>query len=255
MFKFIKVFIITFCLTLLFSTTSLAAGQNDKLPLTEIYTMNKDSIVSIYAYYYNPITRENKTSSGTGFIYNDKGYIITAGHIFKDTSPDAQIIVKTIVDQTEHPAKLVFYDCIDKHKLTIHDVALLKIDIKEAYDSVIFGNSDLIKTGEGVSTIGNPFGLELTMSSGIISKTRLPEELHELGSIENKFLDGEIMQTTVPIAPGSSGGPLLNSKGEVIGMIQALDTRAPWISWVIPINDVIELIKNNIQDTKQNTNA
>lgn len=238
MYRFINVFLLTACFIFLMSANSFA-NQNNPLSLTDLYKNNKDSIVLVRVF------DQKEVHTGTGFIYNDEGYILTAGHIFEGISPHAQIIVKTIVDQSEHPAELVYHEYIEK--LTIHDIALLKIDVS-TYKPVTIGSSDKIEIGEQVATIGNPHGLEQTLSSGIISNIRIPKDIHKSGETEIKYLDGKIIQTTVPISNGNSGGPLFNSQGEVIGIIQSFDTRASWISWIIPISDVVKIIHPHISD-------
>lgn len=234
--KPINVFLLAVCCIFLMSTNSLASENS--ISLTNLYTDNKDSIVSVI------VSGQKEVHTGTGFFYNNEGYILTAGHIFEGLSPNAKIIVKTLADQREHPAKLVYHEYINK--LTIHDIALLKID-SNAYQSLTIGSSDEIEIGEQVATIGNPNKLEQTLSSGIISCVRLPQDLHKPGETDKRYLDGKIIQTTVPIYNGNSGGPLFNSQGEVIGVVQSFDTRIQWISWMIPIGDINKIIRPHIE--------
>jgi len=136
-------------------------------------------------------------SMGSGFLITADGYILTNAHIAKD----AEKIIVRLSDHREKPAKLVGVD-----ELT--DVALLKID-GENLPTVQIGDSEALEVGEWVLAIGSPFGLEHTATQGIVSAVgrNLPSDAYV-----------PFIQTDVAINPGSSGGPLFNTKGEVIGI-------------------------------------
>ena len=175
--------------------------------------------------------QKQMSATGSGFILESDGYIITNAHVVGEAD---SIIVK-LADKREFQAKLLG---IDKRT----DVALLKIDAKDL-PAVKLGNPKNIKVGEWVAAIGSPFGLENTMTVGVISaKGRaLPQQ-------ENYV---PFIQTDVAINPGNSGGPLFNTKGEVIGINSQIYSRTGGymgLSFAIPIDvamDVADQLKNN----------
>ncbi len=179
----------------------------------------------------NDQQQKQMSATGSGFILESDGYIITNAHVVGEAD---SIIVK-LADKREFQAKLLG---IDKRT----DVALLKIDAKDL-PAVKLGNPKNIKVGEWVAAIGSPFGLENTMTVGVISaKGRaLPQQ-------ENYV---PFIQTDVAINPGNSGGPLFNTKGEVIGINSQIYSRTGGymgLSFAIPIDvamDVADQLKNN----------
>jgi len=179
----------------------------------------------------NDQQQKQMSATGSGFILESDGYIITNAHVVGEAD---SIIVK-LADKREFQAKLLG---IDKRT----DVALLKIDAKNL-QAVKLGNPKNIKVGEWVAAIGSPFGLENTMTVGVISaKGRaLPQQ-------ENYV---PFIQTDVAINPGNSGGPLFNTKGEVIGINSQIYSRTGGymgLSFAIPIDvamDVADQLKND----------
>ncbi len=179
----------------------------------------------------NDQQQKQMSATGSGFIVESDGYIITNAHVVGEAD---SIIVK-LADKRKFQAKLLG---IDKRT----DVALLKIDAKDL-PAVKLGNPKNIKVGEWVAAIGSPFGLENTMTVGVISaKGRaLPQQ-------ENYV---PFIQTDVAINPGNSGGPLFNTNGEVIGINSQIYSRTGGymgLSFAIPIDvamDVAEQLKNN----------
>jgi len=169
-------------------------------------------------------------ATGSGFIVTPDGYILTNAHVVKDAD---EVMVK-LNDKREFKAKVIGIDLRT-------DVAVLKVNATNL-PKVNIGNPDTIKVGEWVATIGAPFGLENTMTVGIVSaKGRaLPQE---------NFVP--FIQTDVAINPGNSGGPLFNLKGEVIGINSQIYSRTGGymgLSFAIPINvamDVMNQLKAN----------
>ena len=144
-------------------------------------------------------------ASGTGFVIDNKGHIVTNAHVVED----AQRIQVLFHDGSEVAANLIGMD-------SWADIAVIKVDVaRHRLKSVTFGDSDDLAVGQSVLAIGNPFGLEATLTTGIISGLRRKIEFDD-GSV----LEGMI-QTDAAIAPGSSGGPLLSLHGEVIGVNSA----------------------------------
>jgi len=169
-------------------------------------------------------------ATGSGFIVTPDGYILTNAHVVKDAD---EVMVK-LNDKREFKAKVIGIDLRT-------DVAVLKVNATNL-PKVNIGNPDTIKVGEWVAAIGAPFGLENTMTVGIVSaKGRaLPQE---------NFVP--FIQTDVAINPGNSGGPLFNLKGEVIGINSQIYSRTGGymgLSFAIPINvamDVMNQLKAN----------
>ena len=173
---------------------------------------------------------EKQTATGSGFIIESDGYVITNAHVVAEAD---SVIVK-LADKREFKAEILG---IDRRT----DVALLKIKAT-GLPTVKFGNAEKIKVGEWVAAIGSPFGLENTMTVGVVSaKGRaLPQE---------NFVP--FIQTDVAINPGNSGGPLFNTKGEVIGINSQIYSRTGGymgLSFAIPIDvaiNVAQQLKTN----------
>jgi 2-alkenal reductase len=144
---------------------------------------------------------------GSGFIYDTAGHIVTNNHVVAD----ADKVEVTFYDGTTVEATVVGED-VDS------DLAVVKVDVApESLRPVVWGDSGKLRVGQRAVAIGNPFGLEGTLTSGIISALgrSLPTE-------QGAFRIPEIIQTDAAINPGNSGGPLLNSQGEVIGINTAI---------------------------------
>ncbi|MGA1825905.1 MAG: DegQ family serine endoprotease [bacterium] len=166
-------------------------------------------------------------SLGSGFIIDKKGYILTNDHVVRD----AKDIRVTLSDENTYDAKIIGQD-------EDMDVALLTIDVKEDLPVVTLGDSDALRIGEWVVAIGNPFGLEHTVTSGIVSaKWRAISE----GPYSS------FIQTDASINPGNSGGPLFNIKGEVVGINTAIVAEGQGIGFAIPIN----MVKDVLDDLKK----
>ncbi len=164
---------------------------------------------------------------GSGFIINKDGYIITNYHVIRDVD---EIMVRLYRHEKGIPATVVGTD-------PLTDLAMIKIDVPEDLPTVRLGDSEKIRVGEWAIAVGNPFGLEHTVTAGIISgKGRTG-----FGMVHFE----DFIQTDAPIHPGSSGGPLLNSRGEVIGVNTFIITRGAGMPMVfgfaIPINMVKDI--------------
>lgn len=174
----------------------------------------------------HPRTYKRK-SLGSGFIISPDGYIVTNNHVVEKATE----IKVVLIDGSEYDAKVVGTD-----KMT--DIALLKIKPNKSLPTVTLGDSDKLKIGEWVIAIGNPFGLSYTVTAGIVSgKGRFLNE----GPYDN------FIQTDAAINPGNSGGPLVNMRGEVVGINTAIIPYAQGIGFAIPINlakYVVEQIKS-----------
>ena len=163
-----------------------------------------------------------RKSLGSGFIISKDGYILTNNHVVKD----AEDIKITLTSKNEYEAKIIGSD-------EDMDIALLKIEAKEDLPVVRLGDSDRLEIGEWVVAIGNPFGLEHTVTAGIVSAKWRPIGQGPYDSF---------IQTDASINPGNSGGPLLNIRGEVVGINTAITAEGQGIGFAIPINMVKEVM-------------
>jgi serine protease Do len=175
---------------------------------------------------------------GTGFVVDKDGVILTNNHVIDEAK---SIVVKTS-DDREFTGSLVGRD-------SRTDVAVIRIDLKEVKGAPLvplsLGDSDALDVGDWVVAIGNPFGLSHTVSAGIVSaKGRGKEEVELDPSGYYSFL-----QTDASINPGNSGGPLLNLKGEVVGINTAIrGDGAQGIGFAIPVNMVKQLLPMLLRD-------
>ena len=168
---------------------------------------------------------QRQRSLGSGFVIDADGSILTNNHVVEN----AQKIVVKLADDQEYEAKVIGRD-------PKTDIAIIRINAKAKLAAAPLGDSDRLEVGEWVVAIGNPFGLDSTVTSGIVSaKGRHIGQ----GPYDN------FIQTDASINPGNSGGPLINLKGEVIGINTAIFSRSGTnigIGFAIPINLVKELL-------------
>jgi serine protease Do len=166
-----------------------------------------------------PKGQQPSQGRGTGFIIHKDGYILTNNHVIDGAS---EVTVK-LSDGRTFTAKAVGQDAKT-------DIALLKIDGAGNLPVLPLGDSAALETGEPVMAIGNPFGLEQTVTTGIVSAT---------GRVIGGGPYDDFIQTDASINPGNSGGPLINAKGEAIGMNTAIFSRtggSVGIGFAVPIN-------------------
>ena len=172
-----------------------------------------------------PMKPRPSYSLGTGFIIKENGLILTNSHVV-----DKADIIKVRLSG----AKETTYTATIVGKDPKTDIALIKIKTPKDLPVVKLGSSDKLQVGEWVTAFGNPFGHENSMSKGIVSA--IGRNLDDINLLP-------FIQTDASINPGNSGGPLVNLKGEVIGVNTAIDARAQGIGFAIPIDEVKPLIK------------
>jgi serine protease Do len=185
-------------------------------------------------FFGDEMQREFKQPSlGSGFIIDQAGYVVTNNHVIEDAD---QIKVK-LKDESEFDATIVGRD-------PNTDIALLKIEAEEKFATVKLGDSDALQVGQWVVAIGSPFGLEQTVTAGIVSAK---------GRVIGSGPYDDFIQTDASINPGNSGGPLLNLKGEVVGINTAIVATGQGIGFAIPINlarDIIVALKEEGEVTR-----
>jgi len=170
---------------------------------------------------------------GSGFIISDNGYILTNQHVIDNAS---SITVHLANLDATFNAQIVGQD----YEL---DLAILKIDSNNKFSTLLLGDSNNIRAGEWVVAIGNPYGLDHTVTVGVVSAKGRPI------NIENRVYKN-LIQTDAAINPGNSGGPLLNTKGEVIGINTAVNAQAQGIGFAISVNTAKEIINELIEKGK-----
>ncbi|MBO6959632.1 MAG: trypsin-like peptidase domain-containing protein [Prochlorococcus marinus CUG1438] len=173
-------------------------------------------------------------SQGSGFIFAD-GLVMTNAHVVNGSNK----VIVGLTNGKKFKGKVIGEDFFT-------DLAVLKIEGKGPWPKAKLGDSTKIKVGDWAIAVGNPFGLENTVTLGIISN--LNRNVSQLGIYDKKL---ELIQTDAAINPGNSGGPLLNSKGEVIG-INTLIRSGPGagLSFAIPINKAKEIADQLLNDGK-----
>ena len=177
---------------------------------------------------YNQPTERKASSLGSGFIINKNGTVITNNHVINNAD---DIVVK--VGEKEYKAKIIGAD-------PYADVAVLKIDSKDIFKPVKFGDSDKARVGDWVIAIGNPFGLGGTVTSGIISARNRDINLTRYD---------DFIQTDASINQGNSGGPLFNLNGDVIGVNTAIIGQggSVGIGFAIPANAASDVVDQLIK--------
>ncbi len=164
----------------------------------------------------NPPMDQKQEGVGSGFVISQEGFILTNNHVVEDAE---QIKVK-LANGKEYDAKVVGRD-------PKTDLALVKIDGVKDLHALPLGNSEDLKVGSWVVAVGSPFGLEQTVTQGIVSGK---------GRVIGSGPYDDFIQTDASINPGNSGGPLINMKGEVIGINTAINPSGQGIGFAIPID-------------------
>jgi len=181
----------------------------------------------------SPQQPSRREQSGTGFIVDKNGYIITNNHVVDGVD---HIRVKLHGDETQYRARLIGAD-------RETDVAVIKIDPPRPLLPVLIGNSDAVQVGDWAVAIGSPFGLEATVTAGIVSAM----DRGDIGAQQfQKFI-----QTDAAINPGNSGGPLLNIRGEVIGVNTMIATQSggyQGVGFALPVNMVVRVYNDIIRN-------
>ena len=212
-----------------------AARSTCSSDIPTLFDRVSPAVVMISAQSINPYKVQGRVSHiiGSGFVYDAKGLIITNSHV----AFGRQSLYVTLDDGTVVQAHLLGAD-------PIFDIAVLQIPKPEKgkLTTVPLGDSEHLRVGENVIAIGNPLGLDQTVTRGIVSGVNriLPDTPLSLSE--------PLIQTDTPINPGNSGGPLLNMCGEVIGMNTAIVPDAQNIGFAIPINLIKSVIPALIRD-------
>jgi S1-C subfamily serine protease len=191
--------------------SNIANSEKNPSTISDIYDQVSTSVVHIisrresFSLFYGITAREG---TGSGFVFDDAGHIVTNFHVIEG-SKEIDIILP---DGETVPAEIVGFD-------TYYDLAVLRISPElVSARPLVLGDSRLVRVGQPVIAIGNPFGLDRTLTTGVISA------LGRRLDTEQGALIGEAIQTDAAINPGNSGGPLLDLQGEVIGVNTAINS-------------------------------
>jgi S1-C subfamily serine protease len=211
---------------------SFNANQTGAKTVQQIYEQTGPGVVQVTSTsvstspFFGP---QSATSLGSGFVVDKDGYIVTNYHVIQD----AQDVEVNFSGDDRVPAKVIGSD-------PSTDLAVLKIDAQaRALTPLPLGNSDAVHVGDAVVAIGNPFGLERSVTAGIVSA--LQRDI----TAPNGYTIDKVIQTDAPINHGNSGGPLLNAKGEVIGVNSQIESETGGnvgIGFAVPVNTVKEVI-------------
>lgn len=225
-----------------------------ELNLEDLFTQTSNSVVQITV--IDPLTGIEK-GLGSGFVYDDKGHIITNNHVASITSKSPQIIV-TFLNGNTYEAHIIGKDIYS-------DLAVIKIsgDLPSDLVSLPLGNSSDLKVGQTVVAIGNPFGLSGSLTVGVVSglgrllpaSEGFSNNLQFASPSESRFNIPDVIQTDAAINPGNSGGPLLNLRGEVIGVNSAIFSSTgsySGIGFAVP-SDIVTKVVESIITTGQYT--
>jgi S1-C subfamily serine protease len=215
-----------------------AALTDDEAINVRVYRQASPAVANIltkateYDFFMDPVPVEG---AGSGFVIDERGYILTNFHVVQE----AQSIEVVLGDQSRYPGKFVGAD-------ERNDIALVKIDPKGKHLTALpLGDSASLQVGQKVLAIGNPFGFTSTLTTGVVSALGRTVQTSQTTLID------EAIQTDAAINRGNSGGPLINSRGEVIGINSAIYTPSgttAGIGFAIPINSAKRIAQDLITE-------
>lgn len=195
--------------------------------------VNINTEVISYSWFSQPYPTEG--SSGSGSIIDEKGYVVTNRHVVAN----AYKIYVSLSDGTQYEGKVIGVD-------EQTDIAVIKFDPPKniKLQTIRYADSDNLKVGQKVIAIGNPFGFDRTMTTGIISSLGRPIQIDNNNIIQN------MIQTDSAINPGNSGGPLLDSSGKMIGintMIYSTSGSSAGVGFAVPVNTAKRIVSDIMQ--------
>jgi 2-alkenal reductase len=203
----------------------LAAAEEQLL--VRLYEQVSPSVVNIAVY------NAREGGAGSGFVIDSSGHIVTNNHVVED----AEMILVRFADETVVEAELVGAD-VDS------DLAVIRVDVPDDFlKEVRLGDSSALRVGQRAIAVGSPFGFEQTMTTGIVSA------LDRVVRQESGYSLLQLIQTDAAINPGSSGGPLLNAQGEVIGvntLIFSSSGSSAGVGFAVPVNTVKRVVPSLI---------
>ncbi|MBT3760989.1 MAG: trypsin-like serine protease [Candidatus Nitrosopelagicus sp.] len=209
---------------------SVGIERSYEYSLIDIFEKSEESVVQV-----NVLRGGSDGGMGSGFVYSEEGYIITNQHVVRD----AKKVTVTFLDGEAYIGDVIGTD-------PDLDIAVVKVSPSNTYlQPITIGDSSELKVGEKIVAIGNPFGLSGSMTSGIVS------QIGRLLPQESGYSIPDVIQTDAAINPGNSGGPLINMKGEVVGIntaIQSITGEFSGIGFAVPSNTVKKIVPVLIED-------
>ncbi len=223
----------------IFPAKNVEGYTQDELQNITVYEKCQDAVVNITTevmsinWFLEPVPQEG--GSGSGAIIDKRGYVVTNTHVIQD----AYRIYISLSDGTQYEGKVIGSD-------SASDIAVVKFTPPENMElsTIAFGDSSNLKVGQKVIAIGNPFGFERTMTTGIVSGLGRPIQT------SNRTIIRDMIQTDTAINPGNSGGPLLDTQGRMIGintMIYSTSGSSAGIGFAVPINTASRVVSELIQ--------
>lgn len=217
------------------NTVEASSLYSKKLSLIEIFEKSEPGVVRVNV--QRSETAEVVGGVGSGFVFDKKGHIITNAHVVND----AIKVVVTFLDGRSYNAEIIGVD-------EYTDIAVIKVSADLALLHPLFiGDSSNLKVGEQIAAIGNPFGLSGSMTSGIVS------QLGRLLPSGSGYSIPDVIQTDAAINPGNSGGPLLNMRGEIVGIntaIQSTTGEFTGVGFAVPSQTLAKIVPKLIGDGK-----
>ncbi len=208
------------------------ATKND-LTLTQLFEQAESGVVRVTV---DRTEGSGRSGVGSGFVYDAKGNLITNAHVVQDS----QKITVTFLDGSSYKAQVVGID-------PFTDIAVIKVEVDSSLmHPLSIGDSSSLKVGEAVAAIGNPFGLSGSMTAGIVSQLG-----RILPSQDSGFSIPDVIQTDAAINPGNSGGPLLNMRGEVVGIntaIQSATGEFSGVGFAVPARTISKIVPQLITE-------
>jgi len=213
--------------------TTPAYSKN--LSLIEIFEKSEPGVVRVNV---QRTDQTNGTSGvGSGFVFDKKGHIITNSHVVKDVKK----VVVTFLDGRSYNAEIIGFD-------EFTDIGVVKVNADlSLLQPLALGDSSNLKVGEPIAAIGNPFGLSGSMTSGIVS------QLGRLLPSGAGYSIPDVIQTDAAINPGNSGGPLLNMRGEIVGIntaIQSTTGEFTGVGFAVPSQTIAKIVPSLIENGK-----
>ncbi|MFO0809226.1 MAG: trypsin-like peptidase domain-containing protein [Gemmataceae bacterium] len=217
------------------ATLPVAAGNARRTPLVEVVDKVADAVVNIHSERsVTPVAGENLFSPdsganrvngmGTGIVLDPRGFIVTNQHVVDDV----QVIRVKLRDGSTYPAKVIARD-------PESDLALLKVEPRRPLATIPLGTAGDLMIGETVFAVGNAYGYEHTVTTGIVSAIKRDVTLNKEMAYKS------LIQTDTSINPGNSGGPLINVHGELVGVNVAIRAGAQGIAFAIPVDSMIRV--------------
>lgn len=217
------------------ATGATLTDYSKKISLIEIFEKSEPGVVRINV---QRAEQSNGTSGvGSGFVFDKQGHIITNSHVVKNVKK----VVVTFLDGRSYNAEIVGFD-------EYTDIGVIKVNADlSLLQPLRLGDSANLKVGEPIAAIGNPFGLSGSMTSGIVS------QLGRLLPSGAGYSIPDVIQTDAAINPGNSGGPLLNMRGEIVGIntaIQSTTGEFTGVGFAVPSQTLAKIVPKLIEDGK-----